>query len=97
MNKQWVAAAIVAATISVGAPAAAQTVGAVVVTDGAEAGPPVAPDGMAASFAPPSQDADGYLTPNRGLAAAETAWHLRVALNVAALGCRGTGEAVAAA
>lgn len=55
--------------------------------------PPVAPAGLVDSLALPDRDADGWLTPNRGLSAAETQWHLRVALNVAALGCRGAGEA----
>jgi hypothetical protein len=50
---------------------------------------PRLPAGMAASFVPPPQDADGpYATPNRDLSADETTWHVRVALNVAALGCR---------
>lgn len=50
---------------------------------------PRLPAGMAASFVPPLQAADGrYATPNRDLSADETTWHVRVALNVAALGCR---------
>lgn len=41
--------------------------------------PPLAPDGR-------------YATINHGIGEAETLWHLRAALNVAALGCRGTAE-----
>lgn len=41
--------------------------------------PPRAPDGS-------------YATPNKGLSRAATVWHMRVALNVAALGCRGYGS-----
>ena len=43
--------------------------------------PAVAPDGR-------------YPTPNRDLSPAGTIWHLRAALNVAALACRGADEAV---
>jgi hypothetical protein len=90
------AAAVMASLASV--PAAAQEmlappaaiaapVEAVLVTDDAE---PELPKGAAAGFEPPAADgAGGYLTPNRGLSGEETTWHLRVALNVAALGCRG--------
>jgi len=56
----------------------------------AEDAEPALPAGAAAAFEPPATDgAGGYLTPNRGLSGEETTWHLRVALNVAALGCRG--------
>jgi hypothetical protein len=90
------AAAIVAslASVPVGAqevlapPAAiVAPVAAVVLPDEAE---PELPKGAAPGFEPPAVDgAGGYLTPNRGLSGEETTWHLRVALNVAALGCRG--------
>ncbi|MBS0285120.1 MAG: hypothetical protein JSS15_11940 [Proteobacteria bacterium] len=42
----------------------------------------------------PTRLSDGsYLTPNRNLSAAAAVWHLRAALNVAALACRGTQQA----
>ena len=50
---------------------------------------PRVPEGFAKSFAAPARDAGGaYRTPNRDLSPAEVTWHVRVALNVAALGCR---------
>ncbi|MFL0412806.1 hypothetical protein [uncultured Sphingomonas sp.] len=47
---------------------------------------------------PPTPAVPVYITPplspiNRGLSDAATVWHVRVALNVAALACRGTEEA----
>ncbi|MDO7843958.1 hypothetical protein [Sphingomonas immobilis] len=51
---------------------------------------PTLPEGFSESFVPPARDMTGaYLTPNRALTPEQAAWHLRVALNVAALGCRG--------
>lgn len=59
---------------------------------------PVLPAGMAASFAAPPHDASGgYVTPNRDLSPEEVTWHVRVALNVAALGCRQQANETAAA
>ncbi|WP_294091106.1 hypothetical protein [Sphingomonas sp.] len=61
---------------------------------GASAAPtaPLPPDGAAANLAVPRVGADGqFETPNRSHSALETLWHLRAALNVAALNC--TGEA----
>lgn len=59
---------------------------------------PRPPAVVAASFATPARDAAGrYLTPNRDLTADEAVWHLRVALNVAALGCRDRDEAATVA
>lgn len=67
---------------------------------------PVAPLPLRASLPPgaspnqaiPPIAADGrYLTPNHGLTPTETLWHVRAALNVAALGCRGSGEAATVA
>ena len=58
---------------------------------------PTPPAGAAISFVPPAHDATGYRTPNRALTPGEATWHLRVALNVAALGCRGPEEAATAA
>jgi hypothetical protein len=66
------------------------------------------PAPVAAAIAPPAGSypgmpiparlADGsYETPNRALTAAATVWHFRAGLNVAALACRGPGEAVVAA
>ncbi|MES2336966.1 MAG: hypothetical protein V4537_02580 [Pseudomonadota bacterium] len=49
---------------------------------------PTPPGGASTSFTPPALLADGtYDTPNRALTPAATAWHLRAALNVAALRC----------
>ena len=59
--------------------------------------PPVAkPEGAYAGMAIPARLADGhYATPNRNLTEAATVWHFRVALNVAALACRGAqGDAI---
>ncbi len=61
------------------------------VADDAE---PRAPEGFAKTFATPQRDAGGaYRTPNRDLTPAEVTWHVRVALNVAALGCRDEASA----
>ena len=49
---------------------------------------PMPPGGASATFVTPALLADGsYDTPNRALTPAATAWHLRAALNVAALRC----------
>ncbi len=49
---------------------------------------PTPPGGASATFVTPVLLADGsYDTPNRALTPAATAWHLRAALNVAALRC----------
>ncbi|MDB5679913.1 hypothetical protein [Sphingomonas bacterium] len=66
--------------------------------------PPVAvaivpmPTGASPGMAVPAMLADGsYPTPNRNLSPAAATWHLRAALNVAALACRGPlGDAIAA-
>lgn len=48
------------------------------------------PAGAYPGMAIPARLADGgYATPNRGLGEDGTVWHLRAALNVAALACRG--------
>lgn len=59
---------------------------------------PQPPAGAYAGMTIPARLADGsYATPNSNLDPASTVWHLRVALNVAALGCRGAeGQAVTA-
>ena len=52
---------------------------------------PTPPNGTASNLVIPPVGADGsYATINRGIGADETVWHLRSALNVAALNCRGT-------
>ena len=54
---------------------------------------PVPPAGVAATYRLPPRGADGrWQTPNTNLTAAATVWHLRSALNVAALGCRDAAE-----
>lgn len=59
---------------------------------------PVAPVGSAPNQAIPARDTMGrYATPNRDLGRDETSWHLRAALNVAALGCRDAAEAATVA
>jgi len=51
------------------------------------------PAGAYVGMRTPPVMADGrYLTPNRNLSADGTVWHLRAALNVAALACRGPDE-----
>ncbi|TPG41422.1 hypothetical protein EAH79_08560 [Sphingomonas koreensis] len=59
---------------------------------------PQPPAGGYAGMTIPARLADGsYPTPNQHLGEAATLWHLRVALNVAALGCRGAdGDAITA-
>ena len=61
--------------------------------------PPVAavtaalPAGATPGMRIPARLSDGsYMTPNRDLSSAAILWHLRTALNVAALGCRGAGQ-----
>ena len=67
-----------------------------IVADTPAAPPPVAivvamPVGAHPGMTTPPLLADGsYATPNRNLTPAATIWHLRAALNVAALACRGT-------
>ena len=75
---------LVAGALLSAAPALAQT--------WAEA--PKPPEGAAPNQAVPAVDAQGeYQTPNRALSPAQTSWHVRAALNVAALGCRDAFEA----
>jgi hypothetical protein len=57
-----------------------------------EDAPPRPIEGVAATYRTPVRDAQGYVTPNRQLSPEETTWHLRVAFNVAALGCRDADE-----
>jgi hypothetical protein len=53
----------------------------------------VAPAGAAPNQMIPAHDAQGrYATPNRDLSRDEASWHVRAALNVAALGCRDAAE-----
>jgi hypothetical protein len=89
MNKRFWSLVSVAA-LSCAAPALAQAP--------ADDPAPVRPADMADSFVAPARDADGaYATPNRKLTADEATWHMRVALNVAALGCRDAEEAATVA
>lgn len=56
-------------------------------------GAPMAPAGAAPNQTIPAHDAQGrYATPNRDLSRDEASWHVRAALNVAALGCRDAAE-----
>lgn len=84
------------AGMTVTAPAFAQQVSQVpnaALADLDEEAPPAPIKGVAPTYHTPARDAAGaYLTPNRALSAAETAWHVRIALNVAALGCRDADE-----
>jgi len=58
------------------------------------AGPPRPPVGASPNQAIPERDSFGrYATPNQDLSSEETVWHLRAALNVAALACRDAEEA----
>ena len=51
---------------------------------------PTLPPGMPATMNVPATDTTGaYLTLNHGIDQAQAVWHMRSALNVAALGCRG--------
>lgn len=55
---------------------------------------PRPPEGAAFNQTIPALDAQGnYRTPNRDLSPAQASWHMRAALNVAALACRGAIEA----
>jgi hypothetical protein len=55
--------------------------------------PPAPPAGSAPNQFVPAHDPEGgYATPNRYLSREETSWHVRAALNVAALGCRDAEE-----
>lgn len=86
----------VLAGLFVAGPLAAQEGGAA--AQSAEEAAPAPIEGVAASFRAPPRDVSGaYMTPNRDLSADETTWHVRVALNVAALACRGDGEAATVA
>jgi hypothetical protein len=55
--------------------------------------PPRPPAGASSNQPIPPLGADGrYATLNQGLSPDETSWHVRAALNVAALGCRDASE-----
>lgn len=54
---------------------------------------PLPPMGAVDGMSIPEVDASGkYLTPNRGVTANTALWHVRMALNVAALSCHGVNE-----
>lgn len=56
---------------------------------------PEPPDGADTDMTIPARLADGsYATPNRALSDAAAIWHVRAALNVAALGCTGADQSV---
>jgi hypothetical protein len=94
MLSKWMSGAALAVAAGWGVPVVAQDVGvAPVAAVEAVDAMPVAPALVPASFVAPGRDAGGYRTPNRDLTPEETSWHVRVALNVAALGCRGADEA----
>ena len=58
---------------------------------------PAAPAGAFGEIVLPPRTADGgFVTPNRDLPAMDATWHLRAALNVAALRCTGNEAAVIA-
>jgi hypothetical protein len=55
---------------------------------------PTPPMGATPNMTPPPLGADGRrVTPNRNLSAVATLWHVRMALNVAALSCRDSADA----
>lgn len=89
-HMKWKRGAALVAAIAVATPVAAQQGTTAQVAD--EGAPPKPIEGVAASYRTPVRDAAGYVTPNRELSPEETVWHVRVALNVAALGCRGADE-----
>ncbi|MDG2533525.1 hypothetical protein P6144_07705 [Sphingomonas sp. HITSZ_GF] len=54
---------------------------------------PLPPAGSTPNQLIPAHGGDGgYMTVNRGISREQTAWHVRAALNVAALGCRDEAE-----
>lgn len=54
---------------------------------------PTPPMGSAPDMDLPDQDEAGkFMTPNRNMTGQQALWHVRMALNVAALGCRVPGE-----
>ncbi len=56
---------------------------------------PTPPQGATANMALPPLGADGRrVTPNRNLSAMATLWHVRMALNVAALSCRSGADSI---
>lgn len=61
-------------------------------SSGSNASPPTRRSWAAGLVIPPRSTDGSYATPNRGLSRSGSIWHMRVALNVAALGCRGYGS-----
>ncbi|MDX3909706.1 MAG: hypothetical protein QHC67_07785 [Sphingobium sp.] len=54
---------------------------------------PMPPMGAAENLDLPDVDAQGqYITPNRNMTGQQALWHVRMALNVAALSCRDAGD-----
>lgn len=57
---------------------------------------PLPPMGAAENLDLPDADEQGrYITPNRGMTGQQAVWHVRMALNVAALSCQGSDRAIA--
>ncbi|MEJ7925800.1 hypothetical protein WG908_03405 [Sphingobium sp. AN641] len=57
---------------------------------------PLPPMGAAENMDLPDADEQGrYITPNRGMTGQQALWHVRMALNVAALSCHGSDRAMA--
>ena len=80
---RWIGLAAACAATLAAAPAAAQMI----------QQEPQAPGYAAPNLRLPPRDAHGdYLTPNRELTGHNAFWNLRIALNVAAIGCRHAGS-----
>jgi len=59
---------------------------------------PLPPMGAAEELKLPQVDAQGkFVTPNQGVTGQQALWHVRMALNVAALGCRDAGDVMGVA
>lgn len=80
---RWIYVAAAIAAVCVAAPAAAQTF----------QYEPQPPGYAAPNLLLPARNAAGdFLTPNRNLTGHDAFWNMRIALNVAAIGCRGPGS-----
>lgn len=82
--------ALVAGCAAAPAPAPAPAPKPIVVAPPPPPAMPLPPGGAAVTMKVPTIGVDGVrITPNRGLSREENIWHLRAALNVAALNCQG--------
>jgi len=89
---RWAAAALLALPLAINGCASRRVQTPVAVAPVAPARP-LPPAGVFGTVALPPLGADGeFVTINRGIDAESTIWHVRAALNVAALGCRGAGS-----